>query len=146
MELSAPVKTRFWYNKKVRSIAVQALVLLALVLFFAFIINNTSQNMKAHGIASGFGFLDQTAGFSISQTLIDYEEADSYGRAFSVGLLNTILISAIGIVFATIIGFLIGIARLSSNWMISRMATTYIEILRNIPLLKSRSPTSSFDV
>jgi len=135
MVSSEPEKTRFWYNQKVRSIAVQALVLLAIIGFFAFIINNTSQNMKAHGIASGFGFLEQTAGFSISQRLIDYEEADSYGRAFWIGLLNTILISAIGIVFATIIGFFIGIARLSSNWLISRTATAYIEILRNVPLL-----------
>ncbi len=135
MQSSAPEKTQFWNNPKVRSLAIQALVLLALIGFFAFIINNTTENMKARGIASGFEFLEQTAGFSISQTLIDYEEADSYGRAFWVGLLNTILISGIGIVFATLFGFIIGISRLSSNWLISRMATAYIEILRNIPLL-----------
>ena len=130
-----PEKTRFWYNPRVRAFFIQSLVVLALVLFFAFIINNTIENMKTRGIASGFEFMGQTAGFSISQHLIDYEEANSYGRAFVVGLLNTILIAALGIVFATIIGFFIGIARLSSNWLISRMATAYIEILRNVPLL-----------
>ncbi|HJM06805.1 MAG: amino acid ABC transporter permease [SAR324 cluster bacterium] len=132
---SEPDKIRFWNNPKVRAIIIQLMVLAALIGFFAFIINNTSENMKNRGIASGFGFLEQTAGFSISQTLIDYEEADSYGRAFWVGLLNTILISVIGIFLATIIGFFIGIARLSSNWLISKLATAYIEILRNIPLL-----------
>src|SRR5690606_4840051 len=85
--------------------------------------------------ASGFGFLDTTAGFGIIQTLIPYEEASSYGRAFIVGLLNTLLVAFIGIIVATILGFVIGIMRLSRNWLISKIATVYIEVVRNIPLL-----------
>ncbi|MDH5356691.1 MAG: amino acid ABC transporter permease, partial [Gammaproteobacteria bacterium] len=87
------------------------------------------------GIATGFGFLETTAGFGIITHLIEYTEASSYGRAFVVGLLNTLLVAFAGIVAATIIGVIIGIARLSSNWLIARLAMVYIEIFRNIPLL-----------
>ncbi|MDH3597185.1 MAG: amino acid ABC transporter permease, partial [Rhodospirillales bacterium] len=98
-------------------------------------VSNTMANLERQGIASGFGFLETTAGFSISQTLVEYSEESSYGRAFLVGLLNTMLVSIIGIFFATILGFIIGVARLSRNWLISNLAAVYIEILRNIPLL-----------
>ena len=90
---------------------------------------------RAH-IASGFGFWYDTAGFDISQTLISYSsQASTYGRAFWVGLLNTLLVAGLGIVFATILGFTIGIARLSKNWLLSKFATGYVETIRNIPLL-----------
>src|SRR5690606_2291826 len=92
-------------------------------------------NLRRHNIASGFDFLGRTSGFDISQSLISYSNVSTYGRAFWVGLLNTLLVSAIGIVFATIIGFIIGIARLSSNWLIARLATVYVETIRNVPLL-----------
>jgi general L-amino acid transport system permease protein len=91
--------------------------------------------MERRGIASGFGFLGKTAGFGITQHLIEYSEEMSYGRAFLVALLNTLLVSIIGVVLATILGFIVGIARLSTNWLISRLAAVYIEVIRNIPLL-----------
>ncbi|MGD9894523.1 MAG: amino acid ABC transporter permease, partial [Dehalococcoidia bacterium] len=86
-------------------------------------------------IAGGFGFLDVTAGFGIISTLIPYSETSSYGRALVVGLLNTLLVAGMGVVLATILGTVVGIARLSNNWVISKIATVYVEILRNIPLL-----------
>src|SRR5690606_28230686 len=96
---------------------------------------NARQNLALQNTATGFGFLWETAGFGLSQTLIAYAESSTYGRAFLVGLLNTLLVSALGIVFATIIGFAIGIARLSSNVLLARLAGAYVETLRNLPLL-----------
>lgn len=124
------------YNDpKVRGIFFQA-VLVALVVLVGYIaISNAVANLRAQNIASGFGFWDRTAGFAISQTLIDYTPASTYGRAFIVGLLNTLLVGAIGIVFTTILGFLVGIARLSPNWLLQKIAAGYVNILRNIPLL-----------
>ena len=124
-----------WNNPTIRALVVQGLVLIGVVLLGIYLVDNTLANMKARGIASGFAFLDRTAGFSIATHLIDYEEANTYGRAFVVGLLNTLLVSVIGIVFATVLGFTIGVARLSNNWLIARLATLYIEIIRNVPLL-----------
>ncbi len=91
--------------------------------------------MRRQNIASGFDFLGRTAGFDISQTLISYENTASYGRAFLVGIWNTILIAGIGIVLATGLGFMIGVARLSSNWLIAKVSAAYVELLRNCPLL-----------
>lgn len=96
---------------------------------------NVAANLQARNIASGFGFLEQPAGFGISQTLIAYSEASSYGRAFLVGILNTLLVAAVSIVLASVLGLTIGIARLSPNWLVSRLAAAYVEVLRNIPLL-----------
>ncbi|EGU58072.1 amino acid ABC transporter permease, partial [Vibrio tubiashii] len=107
----------------------------ALVFFFYTIVNNALTNLEARGIATGFDFLDQEAGFGIGLTLIEYDETYSYGRTFVIGLLNTALVSFFGIILATIIGFIMGIARLSSNWLVSRFAAVYIEIFRNVPLL-----------
>ncbi|MCP4430274.1 MAG: amino acid ABC transporter permease [Gammaproteobacteria bacterium] len=100
-----------------------------------YIFGNTSANLEKQGIATGFGFLSTTAGFGIITHLIEYSEASSYGRAFLVGLLNTLLIAFCGIVAATIIGVIVGIARLSRNWLVSRLAMVYVETFRNIPLL-----------
>ena len=98
------------------------LILLAAVLWFGYeFALNAKANLEARQIASGFGFLNNTAGFGVNQTLIAYNEADSYGRVFVVGLLNTLLVAGIGIVLATILGFLIGIARLSPNWLVARL-------------------------
>ena len=106
------------------------------VIFLGYtLVSNTLHNLERQGIASGFGFMKTTAGFSILMNLIDYTESDSYFRAFVVALLNTLLVAAIGIFFATIFGFLVGVARLSNNWLLSKMAAVYIETLRNIPLL-----------
>jgi general L-amino acid transport system permease protein len=123
------------YNPTVRGIAYQA-VLCAVIVFLAWsAIDNAADNLAKAKIASGFGFWDNTAGFDISQSLIDYTNVSSYGRAFWVGLINTLLVAALGIVFATVLGFVVGIARLSRNWLVARMAGFYVETIRNIPLL-----------
>ena len=130
-----PSGRALWNDPRARALIVQAVVLGAVIALGFYLVNNTLANMQARGIASGFGFLDRTAGFSIATHLIDYEEANTYGRAFVIGLLNTLLVSAIGIVFATVLGFAIGVARLSSNWLVAQLAAVYIEVIRNIPLL-----------
>ncbi|MGI3039499.1 amino acid ABC transporter permease [Vibrio diabolicus] len=123
------------YNPAFRSAIFQIIAIAALVFFFYTIINNALNNLDARGIATGFGFLNQEAGFGIGLTLIEYDETYSYGRTFFIGLLNTALVSILGIILATVIGFTMGIARLSSNWLVSRLAAVYIETFRNIPLL-----------
>src|SRR6202030_2498099 len=92
-------------------------------------------NLEAQRITSGFGFLANTAGFDVSQALIPYSGSDTYTRVFFVGLLNTLLVAVIGIFFATIIGFLVGLGRLSPNWLLSRISGGYVELVRNLPLL-----------
>ncbi|EGQ8276421.1 ABC transporter permease subunit [Vibrio parahaemolyticus] len=123
------------YNPAFRSAIFQIIAIAALVFFFYTIINNALNNLDARGIATGFGFLNQEAGFGIGLTLIEYNETYSYGRTFIVGLLNTALVSVQGIILATAIGFTMGVARLSTNWLVSRLAAVYIETFRNIPLL-----------
>ncbi len=122
--------------RRAGNIALQiALVAVAAGLAYA-AIHNAAQNLANAHITSGFGFWNNTAGFDISQTLIDYSASTStFGRAFWVGLLNTLLVGALGIVLATVLGFVIGIARLSRNWLVSRLAGTYVEMIRNVPLL-----------
>ncbi|MCE8026098.1 MULTISPECIES: amino acid ABC transporter permease [Halomonadaceae] len=128
-------KPPFWRDRAKRALIFQALLIAAVIAFLLYIIGNTQANLAARGITTGFGFLERTAGFGIGQTLIEYSSQSTYGRTFVVGLLNTLLVSALGIVAATIIGFIVGIARLSPNWLIARLASGYIEIFRNIPLL-----------
>jgi general L-amino acid transport system permease protein len=99
------------------------------------IVSNAQVNLATQHIASGFGFLKNTAGFDVSQNLIPYSGSDSYTRVFLVGLLNTLLVSVIGIVFATVIGFAVALGRLSPNWLLSRIAGAYVEGIRNVPLL-----------
>jgi general L-amino acid transport system permease protein len=129
------VTTKPWNDPKVRSIFFQAVLLIAVVYFGMYIFGNTAANLEKQGIATGFKFLETTAGFGIITHLIEYSEDSSYGRAFVVGLLNTLLVAFSGIIAATIIGVFIGISRLSKNWLISHLAMVYIEIFRNIPLL-----------
>ncbi|ENM5739587.1 amino acid ABC transporter permease [Vibrio mimicus] len=123
------------YNPTFRAAVFQFLAVCALSFFLYTIVNNALNNLESRGIATGFAFLDHAAGFGISQSLVDYDETYSYGRTFLVGLLNTALVSVLGIIFATLLGFVLGIARLSRNWLISRLAAVYIETFRNIPLL-----------
>ena len=131
----APPRVAFYNNPKIRAYGYQ-LVLLAVVLWLgAEFVLNARSNLAEQKITSGFGFLENTAGFSVNQTLIPYNETDTYGRVFLVGLLNTLLVSGLGIVFATMLGFVIGIARLSPNWLIARLAGAYVECVRNLPLL-----------
>ena len=133
--LTKPRKPPVWNDPTYRAIFFQLLLLVLVVGFGLYIFNNTTANLERQGIASGFGFLQTTAGFDIITHLIDYTEESTYGRAFMVSLINTLILAAIGIVLATILGVIVGIARLSPNWLIARMATVYIETIRNIPLL-----------
>ena len=123
------------YDPRFRGIVFQAVLAIAVVAFFVWIASNTIENLRRAHIASGFGFLSTRAGFDILQSLIPYSAKSTYGKAFLVSLLNTLVVAALGIVFASIIGFMLGIARLSKNWLIAQIATVYIETLRNIPVL-----------
>src|SRR5262245_43866055 len=123
------------YDPKARAYVLQALLLLALVLLAYEIVTNTAANLKKQNIASGFGFLNRTAGFDVSQTLIDYSSKSSYAQLYVLGLAHTLRVAALGIVAATVLGFAIGIARLSSNWLVARLALAYVEIVRNVPVL-----------
>ncbi|MCX5520241.1 amino acid ABC transporter permease [Kaistia defluvii] len=122
-------------NPTYRGYAFQIVFVLVLGWLVWDIIDNTARNLQKANIAAGYGFLDRTAGFGIVQKLVDYAESSSYGRALLIGLLNTLLVSGLGIILATVLGFIVGVARLSSNWLVSRVAAAYVEILRNIPLL-----------
>lgn len=115
--------------------ALQLLFVAALIWIGYEIVSNARANLETQRITSGFGFLRNTAGFDVSQTLISYSDSDTYTRVFFVGLLNTLLVSVIGILFATVIGFLVGLGRLSPNWLLSRVAGAYVELVRNLPLL-----------
>src|ERR1700738_2662799 len=115
--------------------ALQILFVAALVWIGYEIVANARANLQAQRITSGFGFLNNTAGFDVSQNLIPYSGSDSYTRVFLVGLLNTLLVSVIGIFFATVIGFLVALGRLSPNWLLSRISGAYVELIRNLPLL-----------
>jgi general L-amino acid transport system permease protein len=132
---STPPRIALYNNPRIRA-AFYQLILLAGVLWFGYeFALNAKANLEEYRIASGFGFLENTAGFGVNQSLIAYDEADTYGRVFVVGLLNTLLVAGIGIVLATVLGFLIGIARLSPNWLVARLAGGYVELIRNLPLL-----------
>src|SRR3954465_13146338 len=115
--------------------ALQILFVAALVWVAYEIVANARANLAAQRITSGFGFLDNTAGFDVSQSLIPYSGSDTYTRVFLVGLLNTLLVSIIGIFFATLLGFLVALGRLSPNWLLSRISGGYVELIRNLPLL-----------
>ena len=122
-------------NFKIKNLIPQLITVMAVVLVFGFFANNASVNMENRGIDFGFGFLSQAASFDVQFSLIDYDGSHSYFRAYLVGLLNTLLVSVIGIIFATILGVIIGIARLSPNYLINKFAAFYVEFFRNIPLL-----------
>jgi general L-amino acid transport system permease protein len=126
----------FYRDPKLRGLLLQALLCAALSLLAYGAISTAVDHLARSNVASGFVFWNVTAGFDISQTLIDYSSVTStYGRAFWVGLLNTLLVAALGIVLATVIGFTVGIARLSKNFLVERLATSYVELTRNVPLL-----------
>jgi general L-amino acid transport system permease protein len=118
-----------------RALIFQILLLAVVVFVGYYLFSNLQANRADQGISTGFAFLNQPAGFPVLIHLIEYTEADTYGRAFFVALINTVVISLMGIVLATIIGVVMGLARLSNNWLVARLATVYVETLRNIPLL-----------
>ena len=122
-------------SARARELFYQALLIGALAALIGAGWRNALVNMEARGIPMGFGFWDQTAGFAINQSLIDYSAVSTYGRAFWVGLCNTLLVSAISIALATPLGFAVGVARLSPNWILAKIALIYVETMRNTPLL-----------
>ena len=126
---------RIWNDPKFRAIVYQILVIACVAGGIWFLISNTLHNLSIRNISTGFGFLSREAGFAIGESVIEYTPADTYSRALSVGLLNTLRAAVIGIVFATILGTIIGIARLSSNWLVAKLASIYVEVMRNVPLL-----------
>jgi len=130
-----PPKPAFYNDPRVRSVVYQLVAVVVVFGAIAYLVHNTLINLARLGVASGFGFLQRAAGFPISQTAIDYTAADTFARAFVVGFINTVVVAVVGIVLATIIGFTVGIARLSRNWLVSRFATFYVETVRNIPVL-----------
>ncbi len=119
----------------IKKLLPQLLTLLVVILIFGFFSYNAQVNMENRGITFGYGFLSQESSFDVQFSLIEFDGSHSYFRAYLVGLLNTILVSVIGIMFATIIGIVVGIARLSNNYLIERTAAVYVEFFRNIPLL-----------
>ncbi|EKT4523739.1 amino acid ABC transporter permease [Pseudomonas putida] len=122
-------------DPRVRAWLFQVVTVVFVVGLGWYLFHNTQANLQHRGITSGFDFLERSAGFGIAQHLIPYVESDSYARVFVIGLLNTLLVTFIGIILATLLGFVIGVARLSPNWMISKLATVYVETFRNIPPL-----------
>ncbi|MCC7276016.1 MAG: amino acid ABC transporter permease [Alphaproteobacteria bacterium] len=124
-----------WNDRNVRSIVYQIAALAAVVAGVWYFVDNTLENLRRLGLASGFGFMDREAAFPIGESLIDYTPADTYARALLVGVINTLYVSAIGIILATVLGTVIGIARLSRNWLIAKLASVYVEMTRNTPLL-----------
>ena len=128
-------KVSFWNDPKIRAIFVQVLLLAVLAFLGYEMVQNTIANLKSRNIASGLEFLSKTSGFDIIQSLIPYSSGSSYGAAIAVGFLNTVLVAAISIAAATVIGFIMGVMRLSKNWLAARIATFYIEFFRNVPLL-----------
>jgi general L-amino acid transport system permease protein len=125
----------FWNDAKIRGIIYQIVAFLLVVLFVWWVIGNTVENLKRANIASGFGFLSNRAGFDISESLIQYTSDSTYGRAFVVGILNTLLVAAVGIITATLVGFIVGVGRLSRNFLIRQLSAVYVEVFRNIPPL-----------
>jgi len=131
----SPKRRLSWNDPGLRSLIYQVLVLGIVGLGVWYLVTNTLHNLAVRNISTGFGFLGREAGFAIGESMVDYTPADTYGRAIWVGILNTLRVSVAGIIAATLFGTLLGIARLSKNWLVSRVASAYIEIMRNIPLL-----------
>lgn len=123
------------YDSRYRSLTIQVIALIGFLLLVGWLINNTAQNLAELGKPIDFGFLSEPAGYDINQRLIEYNSQSSHWRAALVGLLNTLVIAVLGCVTATFLGVIIGIARLSNNWIVARLMTVYVEIFRNVPLL-----------
>ncbi|GAA4178947.1 amino acid ABC transporter permease [Shinella granuli] len=130
-----PPKVSLLYNPALRSIVYQVVTLVVIVAVVWYAWNNVVQNLARANMTAGFGFLNSRAGFDLAQSLIDYSSDSTYFRALQVGLINTLVVAAAGVITATIVGLLVGIGRLSHNWLIARLCTVYVEIFRNIPPL-----------
>jgi len=128
-------RAALWRDPRWSGIAIQAAVVAAVLALGAYLVHNTLVNMARAGIATGFSYLGRQASFAIGEALVAYTPADTYARALLVGVLNTLLVAALGIVLSTVLGTAIGIARLSANWLVKTLALAYVETLRNVPLL-----------
>jgi len=135
MTIAAAEKVPFYLNPKVRAVFFQIGVLCLVGLLAWYLVSNTLTNLERQKIASGFGFLQKEAAFEIGESLVSYSSADTYARALFVGVLNTLKVSLIGIIVTVILGTILGVARLSSNWIVSRFAAIYIEVMQDIPVL-----------
>ncbi|KDC43070.1 amino acid ABC transporter permease [Bordetella bronchiseptica] len=133
--IPAPRRRLNWNDPGLRAVVYQFVALVVVALVAWFLVSNTLHNLSVRNIATGFGFLDREAGFAIGETPIAYSPSDTYGRAILVGVLNTLRVAVIGIVLATLLGTLIGIGRLSKNWLVARLTSIYVEVMRNVPLL-----------
>ena len=127
--------SRAWTDERARGVIFQILMVLGVAGLAAFIVTNTITNLREAGLSSGYGFLFDTANFDINQRLLDYASTSTYGQAFVVGALNTILVAAMGIIAATVIGFVTGVLRLSNNFLVSRIVGVWVEFTRNVPVL-----------
>lgn len=125
----------FWLDPDKRALAYQALTFLAVGLLAWYLVSNTLANLEKQSISSGFGFLGKEAAFEIGESVIEYSAADTYGRALVVGALNTLKVSFIGMALCLVIGVFVGVARLSTNWLVQKLAMIYIEVMQNIPVL-----------
>ena len=135
VESGQPEKIPFWLDPKKRAIIFQVGVLCMVGLLAYYLVSNTLTNLERQSIATGFGFLNKESSFEIGESLIPYSAASSYGRALIVGALNTLKVAFIGIVITLILGAIVGVARLSTNWLVAKIASTYIEVMQNIPIL-----------
>jgi general L-amino acid transport system permease protein len=135
--MAAPPPTRrwSWRSQAFRGVVYQVLAVLLLTAAVAYLLGNTLENMRARGIKSGFDFITQPAGFAIGESLIPFDSAESYAKAYAVGLGNTLRVAVVGIVLATVLGTLVGVGRLSRNLLVRTICGTYVEITRNVPLL-----------
>jgi general L-amino acid transport system permease protein len=135
MDTTAPEKIPFFRDPSKLAIFYQILTVVGVGLLSYYLINNTLANLERQSISTGFGFFEKEAAFEIGESLIEYSAADSYGRALAVGFLNTLIVSFIGIILTVILGTFLGVARLSSNWLVSKLSAAYIEFFQNIPIL-----------
>jgi general L-amino acid transport system permease protein len=126
---------RLWNDKEARSVIIQILTMALLAAFLAYIVSNAIANLEAIGKTFSYDFLSQPASYDINQTLIPYTSRSTHFEAAIVGLLNTLLVAVCGIILATVLGFILGVLRLSSNWLVNRMAYCFIEFTRNVPVL-----------
>ena len=123
------------YDTRYRSMTIQVVALMGFMLLAAWLISNTAANLAALGKPIDFGFFSEPSGYDINQRLLEYDSRDSHLRASFIGLLNTLIVAVLGCITATIIGVLVGVARLSPNWLIARIMTVYVEMFRNVPVL-----------
>jgi len=131
----APATGAWWNDRRVRAVIYQIVFVLAVVGGIWILVDNTIENLRARGLRTGFDFFGARSGIPISDSIIPWDPDDTFGRAYLVGILNTLRVGIVGIILATILGTIIGIARLSSNWLVAKLASIYVETIRNIPLL-----------